>query len=244
MSRLSPENFYRRNLPHLQPPGAAFFVTFRLAGSIPKAVLDELREETEIVQAKLDLMPDSPEHTERLYREQRLLFKKWDDALDAGTGPDWLRTPSIAQMVAENMRRYDAKRYDLLAYCIMSNHVHVVLRPLPDTGKESKGKREGKAEKKSQSERRSGEEKKSEEEYYSLSRIMHTMKGYTSGRANRLLGRTGAFWQHESYDHYVRDLPEMERIIAYTIGNSVKAKMVEKWEEWPWTYVAPLAFPR
>ena len=213
MSNLSPDIFYHRNLPHIQPPGAELFVTFRLAGSIPLAILQALREEAERVQAELDHMPDSPERSEFIYREQRRLFGKWDEALDACTGPDHLRNPAVSEMIVENMRRYHGQRYELLAYCIMPNHVHVVLRPLPKT--------EGK------------------DDYCSLSRIMHTMKGYTAGRANRLLGRTGEFWQHESYDHYARDSAELERIIAYVIGNPVKAKMVEAWEEWPWTYVTP-----
>jgi putative transposase len=38
------KTFYRRDLPHIQPVGAAFFITFRLAGSIPKALIDGLSE--------------------------------------------------------------------------------------------------------------------------------------------------------------------------------------------------------
>ncbi len=38
------KTFYRRNLPHIQPIGACFFVTFRLFNSIPKASLDIIRD--------------------------------------------------------------------------------------------------------------------------------------------------------------------------------------------------------
>ncbi|MCP5098235.1 MAG: hypothetical protein GY943_22020 [Chloroflexi bacterium] len=38
---------YERNLPHIQPPGAVLFVTFRLAGSIPKEILAQLKDEAE-----------------------------------------------------------------------------------------------------------------------------------------------------------------------------------------------------
>ncbi|MEW5986568.1 MAG: hypothetical protein AB1791_08050 [Chloroflexota bacterium] len=62
------------------------------------------------------------------------------------------------------------------------------------------------------------------------------MKGYTAGQANLLLERTGAFWQHESYDHYVRDAAELERIVAYVVNNPVKAGLVTDWQEWPWAY--------
>jgi hypothetical protein len=66
---------------------------------------------------------------------------------------------------------------------------------------------------------------------------MHSIKGFTAGRANRLLGRFGAFWLHESYDHCVRNEAELRRIIAYVANNPVKAGLVTEWQAWPWTYV-------
>lgn len=208
MANLSPELIYRRNLPHIQPPGATFFITFRLAGSIPAHVLAALHEEAERIQAELERMADSPEYAERLYLEQRRFFGKWDAALDAGAGPDWLRNPQVAEVVVGSMRYFDGQRYDLLAYCVMSNHVHIVFTPLLKT----------------------------ETDYYPLARIMHSIKGYSAGEANQILGRTGAFWQHESYDHYVRSAVELERIVAYVIHNPVKAGLISDWRAWPWTY--------
>lgn len=208
MSNFVPKSIYRRNLPHIQPPGATFFVTFRLMGSIPVVVADALRAEAEQMQAALERDPDSPERAELLYREQRRFFGRWDAALDAGDGPDWLRNPTVAALVIDSLRHFDGERYELAAFCIMSNHVHVVLKPL----------------------------EKTENDYYSLAQILHTMKGYTAGRANRLLGRTGAFWEHESYDHYVRDAEELKRIVPYVVNNPVKAGLVMDWQGWPWTY--------
>ncbi len=65
---------------------------------------------------------------------------------------------------------------------------------------------------------------------------MQSFKGYTAHKANRLLCRKEAFWQHESYDHWVRDENELARIVKYIINNPVKAGLVEHWEDWPWTY--------
>ena len=209
MPNLTPESVYRRNLPHVQPAGATFFITFRLADSLPAEVVAALLEEAKQVQAELERLPDSPERSQRLQLEQRRYFGKWDALLDLGAGPDWLRRPGIAVLVAENMRFFAAKRYRLLAYCIMPNHVHVVLTPL----------------------------QKEDGSYYPLARIMHTMKGYTAGRANKLLGRDGAFWLHESYDHYARDTAELQRILHYVVNNPVKAGLVADWKDWPWTYL-------
>ena len=208
MSNLAPELVYRRNLPHIQPPGGTFFVTFRLAGSIPADILAELHEESERIVAELDRLPPSSERAERLYLEERRFFGKWDAILDQGKGPDWLRNPEIAKLVADAMGFFDGKRYALLAYCIMANHVHVVFTPLLKTA----------------------------ETYYLLAQIMHTMKGYSAGNANRLLGRSSAFWLHESYDHCVQSEAELERIVAYVVNNPVKAGLVSDWQAWPWTY--------
>lgn len=60
-----------------------------------------------------------------------------------------------------------------------------------------------------------------------LSKIMHSLKSYTANEANRFLGRTGPFWQRESYDHLVRDDRELVRIAEYIAHNPVKAKLVK-----------------
>ena len=90
----------------------------------------------------------------------------------------------------------------------MPNHGHVVFAPL-----------EG-----------------SDGKYFSLSTIMHSLKLHTALEANKILGREGSFWQHENYDHYVRNEDELERIIKYVIYNPVKAGLVDDWKNWKWTY--------
>ena len=47
MSQFDYKEFYERNRPHIHPPDATLFVTFRLAGSIPQAVLRKYRAEKE-----------------------------------------------------------------------------------------------------------------------------------------------------------------------------------------------------
>lgn len=52
-----------------------------------------------------------------------------------------------------------------------------------------------------------------------LARINRSVRAFTAREANRVLGRTGQFWQHESYDHWSRDLRQSGRIIAYIEEN-------------------------
>jgi putative DNA methylase len=67
-----------------------------------------------------------------------------------------------------------------------------------------------------------------------LSTIMHSLKSYTAHEANKLLARTGSFWQHESYDHWVRDEDELERIVAYINANPVKAGLIDRARDFLW----------
>ena len=65
---------------------------------------------------------------------------------------------------------------------------------------------------------------------------MRSLKGRTVREANLVLGRRGAFWQHENYDHVVRDEAELGRIVTYVLGNPVKAGLAARREEWEWSY--------
>ena len=62
--------------------------------------------------------------------------------------------------------------------------------------------------------------------------IMHSIKSFTSNQCNRLLQTTGQFWQPESYDHWVRDDDELERIVAYINANPVAAVLVASTHAW------------
>lgn len=209
MNQFAYKNYYRRNLPHIQPEGATIFITFRLANSLPKEVIEKLRMEKEEVEKKIAQMSDNEEREKQLYLAHRRFFGKWDDALDTlAHGEKYLSNPQIADLVAESLLYRDGKVYDLEAFSIMPNHGHVVFAPL-----------EG-----------------SDGKYFSLSTIMHSLKLHTALEANKVLGREGSFWQHENYDHYVRNEDELERIIKYVIYNPVKAGLVDDWKQWKWTY--------
>ncbi|GAA4053016.1 hypothetical protein GCM10022409_44960 [Hymenobacter glaciei] len=107
---------YRRHLPHLHPPGAALFLTMRLAGSLPQALVDELRADA----------------ADGLSQRQR--FARYEQQLEAGGyGPTWLSQPAVAVLVLAGLHHQATNGcYALLAACAMPNHLHCVLR-LPDT---------------------------------------------------------------------------------------------------------------
>jgi hypothetical protein len=66
--------------------------------------------------------------------------------------------------------------------------------------------------------------------------IIHSVNLFTARACNRVLGRRGAFWQHESYDHWVRDADELERIVLYLEDNPVKAGLARNAWEWLFSF--------
>jgi REP element-mobilizing transposase RayT len=69
---------------------------------------------------------------------------------------------------------------------------------------------------------------------FGLAWILHSWKSYSGQMANRLLGRRGAFWQREYYDHLIRDGEELGKAIRYTAENPVEAGLAD----WRWVWVA------
>jgi REP element-mobilizing transposase RayT len=63
------------------------------------------------------------------------------------------------------------------------------------------------------------------------------LKGFSAFKANRILGRTGPFWQNESYDHLVKDRDGFDRIKRYIENNPVKAGLCTSTADFPWSSV-------
>lgn len=121
----------RGYLPHLKAKNASYFVTMRLADSLPKEVVLELK-----AQVKRSLKSASKTRSEeeclKLERTaQRAYFRKLEQWLDAGHGACWLQRSEIAEMVSGALAHFRNERYVLHAWVIMPNHAHVVVQPLP-----------------------------------------------------------------------------------------------------------------
>ena len=172
---------YQRRLPHCHVVGQPLLVTFRLSGSLPN---------------------------HRVFQPDRVTtngkaFAAMDRLLDtATTGPFFLRRPEIAALVVAALRKgeTDRRSYQLHAYVVMPNHVHLWVTP-----------------------------------HVRATRWLGPLKGFTAHEANRSWGTTGKpFWQDESYDPLVRD-GEFDRIREYIEWNPVKAGLVGKPEDFPWS---------
>ena len=102
----------RGRLPHWETEHGIYFVTFRLADSLPKSVVASLNTK----------YANDSDATRKKSREV-------ETHLDHGGGACHLKTPEIADLVADTLRHFDGERYRLFAWSIMPNHVHVVFQP-------------------------------------------------------------------------------------------------------------------
>jgi len=202
----------KRRLPHWDQPGATYFITSCLAGSIPaQGLLD-------IDQFRRDLAKRRPpaEMSEEDWKLNcwKRTFARCDDWLDREPTVRYLADPALAKEVANSLYFFAGQRYDLVAYVVMPSHFHWVFRPTKNITpvRTKKGRWQSARE-----------------------RIMHSIKRHSAKQCNRLLDREGTFWQDESHDHCVRDEDELERIIEYIELNPVKAGLTKASELWPFS---------
>jgi REP element-mobilizing transposase RayT len=169
------ENFYRRNLPHFHPNDAPYFVTTRLADSMPIEVLRRMKFERDEELARIAEESGDPNAALELRRQaHNRYFGKYDKFLDlASTGPLWMKDTRIAEVVHSEILALDGEQYTLWASTIMSNHIHPLYSLLPES-----------------------------KELYD---VMKLIKGRSAIKSNHILERRGSFWQDESYDHVVRE---------------------------------------
>lgn len=113
-------------------------------------------------------------------------IERW---LDRGSGSCALREEEAKRIVEEALRHFDSDRYELGRFAIAENHVHSTVRTLPGVD---------------------------------LSDVLQSWKGFTSWTIGRLPGfkarypsLRGCLWQHESFDHIVREQSDLDRIHRY-----------------------------
>jgi hypothetical protein len=111
----------RGYLPHIVQPKSIYFVTFRLADSLPASFLLQCKEKA---------------HSKWLAGSAKTMSYQYQKAvqehLDKSHGQCWLKKAEIASIVNNAIRYFNNQRYELFAWTIMPNHVHVLFRLLKD----------------------------------------------------------------------------------------------------------------
>lgn len=216
------EVYYKRNLPHYQPDNAVYFITFRLAFSLPKSVIVSLKKDYDDLLRSTKLIKNISERNNVIYKRRKQYFGKFDKLLDGSeSGALWLKNNDVAKIVYDSIIFRDKKEYDLHCFCIMPNHVHLVFKiGIEDVSRIA------------DSTARNGVSS------YRVTKILQDLKKYTAGESNKILSRSGQFWHRESYDHVIRNANEYKNIINYVVQNPVKAGLVDDFKKWKWTYIS------
>ena len=197
---------YRRNLPHWRLEGATYFVTFRLADSIPASVVARWQEEEEAWLRERGIEPgwqaDDPDRfrqvLDKIPVKERAAYEKertrrFFIELDQCHGSCLLRLERARDPVASAMHHFHGTRVWLGDFVIMPNHVHLLVLPFPGV--------------------------RLEEWLYSVKRFSagQILKDESLRKSART--RAEHVWQTESFDRVVRDQEELARIREYIAAN-------------------------
>ena len=190
------EWYSRGYLPHRDHPGLLQMITYRLADSLPASVLARMKRE----------LPEND--ISRRDAERRRKIEEW---LDAGHGSCILRDRTAADCVMDTWRRFAGERYDLIAWVVMPNHTHILIRVY-------EGISLGKIVQSWKS--------------YTGRRIADYLGTPSPGSA--LLERRQV-WMREYWDRYIRDEKHLWAAVEYIHQNPVKAALVRRAEDWIWS---------
>lgn len=202
-------NYRSRHLPHMFNVDKPMFITYRMNFTLPKPLLDEYnrrRTEWHIEHKNLE----EKEKVEALEGKDARFFQWFDDLLaKSAEVPQILHRDDLTAIISESLKRFDGLRYKLLAYCIMPNHLHVLVYPLQQAG--------------------GG--------IFSPQHMIYTWKKFTATEINKILDRKGSLWHKENYDRMIRDEEELNSTVNYIVQNPVKAGLVKDWRHWSGTFV-------
>lgn len=200
---------YRRDLPHWRLDGATYFVTFRLADSIPEAVARHWREQREQWCRGHGLDPEwaerDPPRWEDAYGAiplaERRAFERSQQRqflgeLDRCHGCCLLERGHPT--VAAALEHFHGRRVWTGDYVAMPNHVHVLVQPFPGV--------------------------RLEEWLYSVKRFSSREFGKDAVLRTAVTMRRGHLWQAESFDRIVRDAAELARTRRYIAGNPTRLR--------------------
>ncbi|MEQ9408275.1 MAG: transposase [Fuerstiella sp.] len=185
-------------LPHWRQHGCTYFVTFRLADSVPRKVVEQWKyERDKWLQFRGIVL--SGENWRSVVRQlgrtdyrafERHFAGRLFAYLDDCRGECLLRKPDLGKLVVDALRFFDGRRLDCGDFVVMPNHVHWIVTPRAE---------------------------------FELEDILHSVKSFTANEINRKIGRTGQLWMEESYDRIIRNGEELLQTQRYIRENPRKA---------------------
>jgi REP element-mobilizing transposase RayT len=121
----------------------------------------------------------------------------------------WILPAAARSVALEACLWGHGKRFRLHGAVVMPDHVHLVITPLRD-----------------------------DDGLFSVAEIMQGIKSSSAHQINRALSRAGQVWQHESFDHVLRQEEGIAAKVEYVIQNPVRAGLVRTVSDYRWLWVA------
>lgn len=180
-----PEEWFKSDLPHRNKKGLIQFITFRMADSLPQEVLKQIVIEIEHYGND---------------RRDIVKRKKYQYYLDKGLGSCALSNQEMTQKVMDALLYHDEEKYNLLAWSIMPNHVHVLIQCITDMA-------------------RIVQSWKSYTGKWGLANNEILNLGLDKDAA--------AFWKSEYWDRFIRDEDHFNDTVRYILNNPVRAHLPE-----------------
>jgi type I restriction enzyme R subunit/putative DNA methylase len=190
--RDAPGWYSRGYIPHRDERHLLQFITYRLADSLPQEKLRLLEEELRTL----------PENRREAARRQKI--EQW---LDAGMGCAALGHPEVARYVQNSFLHFHGERYHLHAWCVMPNHVHVLIEPLIDLASIVRGWKS-----------------------FTSRWVLRN-----SSVLGLQIPNGGGLWMREYWDRYIRDENHYRKTVEYVHRNPVTAGLCAAPEAWPWS---------
>ncbi len=211
----------RGYVPHFDVSGLYQAITYRLGDSLPK----ETRRKKRSAGAPPALSGSPAERRQQVEEE-----------LNKGYGACILRDQEIAKIVVDAWKHFDGQRYELVAYVVMPNHVHVLIKtyegfPLSKVVHSWKSFTAHAICKHLQ---RCGRDARAPE--HSI-RVMDACAPPLIDGRDAYAPTPTKVWQNDYFDRFIRDEQHFAQAIAYIHENPVKAGLCGQASEWPWSSI-------
>lgn len=204
--------FRRRQLPHWVVEGKPIFITRCLKGSLSNIGLKRIRQ----YRQHLDDRQPPPDLTHAGWelKKDKLVFKLMDNLLDEASPVKHLEDERQAKVVFDALLHFANERYKLFAFVVMPSHHHWLFLPAEEWVARTRGMLKG----------------RTPREFLS-----QTLQSYTANCCNKLRGESGQYWQHKTFDHWVRHEAELFRIVYCIENNPVKAGLTASPTQYRWS---------
>lgn len=178
--------------PHFESQEHIQHICVHLGDSLPQHVVDQMANELKALAPSL----------RDAQKERRV-----NAYLDAGHGDCVLREAEVAAMVQHSLLHFAGKRYDLHAWCIMPNHVHILMQPTNGFTMSTS----------------------------IASWKKYTGRRISAWRQKHRGIPPGPVWHRDFFDRFIRDEGHYRNVVRYIHENPVKARLVRMAEDWEWS---------